>query len=72
VTGTVDQELLKGFTGVLQVDGYSAYRKLAEAGAVELALCWSHARRRFFELAKPGNAPIAAEAVARMAELYAI
>jgi transposase/chorismate mutase len=63
---------LKGFTGVLQVDGYSAYRKLAEAGAVELAFCWSHARRRFFELAKPGNAPIAAEAVARIAELYAI
>jgi transposase len=65
--------LLKDFTGILQTDGYSAYKTLAERGrnAVTLAHCWAHARRRFFELAKGGAAPIAAEALRRIAELYA-
>lgn len=30
---------LAGFKGVLQVDGYNAYPKLAERGEVELAFC---------------------------------
>jgi len=63
---------LQGFTGVLQVDGYGAYRKLADKTGVQLAFCWSHARRRFFEIAKANAAPIAAEALARIAALYAI
>jgi transposase len=63
---------LKGFTGVLQVDGYAGYRALAEAGAVRLAFCWAHWRRRFYEIAQAGNAPIATEALARIAAIYAI
>ncbi len=63
---------LRGFRGILQVDGYAGYRALAEAGQVELAFCWSHVRRRFYEIAAAGSAPIAAEALARIAELYAI
>jgi transposase len=63
---------LQGFRGILQVDGYAGYRALAEAGQVELAFCWSHVRRRFYEIAAAGSAPIAAEALARIAELYAI
>jgi transposase len=63
---------LQGFRGLLQVDGYAGYRALAEAGQVELAFCWSHVRRRFYEIAAGGSAPIAAEALARIAELYAI
>ena len=63
---------LAGFKGILQVDGYSGYRVLAERGAVTLAFCWSHVRRRFFELAAAGPAPIAGEALARIAKLYAI
>jgi hypothetical protein len=39
---------------------------------VELAFCWSHVRRPFYEIAAGGAAPIAAEALARIAELYAI
>jgi transposase len=66
--------LLKDFVGVLQTDGYAAYKALVDKGqnAVTLAHCWSHARRRFFELAKGGSAPIATEALRRIAELYAI
>jgi transposase len=63
---------LAGFKGILQVDGYSGYRVLAERGDVQLAFCWSHVRRRFYELAAAGPAPIASEALQRIAGLYAI
>lgn len=63
---------LKGFTGILQVDGYSGYRVLARQSNVQLAFCWSHVRRKFYELATPGPAPIAGEALTRIAELYRI
>lgn len=61
---------LGGFRGILQVDGYAGYRPLAEKGAVRLALCWAHVRRKFYELAAAGNAPIADEALKRIAEIY--
>lgn len=64
--------LLAGYTGILQCDGYTAYKALAAAnGAMTLAFCWSHARREFIELAK-GKMPIATEALQRIAALYAI
>lgn len=63
---------LAGFSGVLQVDGYAGYKVLAERGDVQLAFCWSHVRRRFYELAQGGAAPIASEALTRMAALYRI
>ncbi len=61
---------LAGFKGILQVDGYAGYRVLAERGDVQLAFCWSHVRRRFYELAAAGPAPIASEALERIAGLY--
>src|SRR5258706_225165 len=63
---------LDGFKGILQVDGYAGYRKLAERGDVRLAFCWSHVRRNFYELAVPGSAPIASEALEHIAALYAV
>ena len=45
---------------------------LADKGVVTLAFCWAHVRRRFFELAAAGSAPIASEALARIAELYRV
>jgi len=45
---------------------------LAERGEVQLAFCWAHVRRRFYELAAAGPAPIASEALERIAGLYAI
>jgi transposase len=68
--------LLKGYTGVLQTDGYAGYRALADpkraGGPATLAFCWAHWRRQFFDLAKSPPAPIATEALKRIAELYAI
>ncbi len=63
---------LNGFVGVLQVDGYSGYRAIAAGNSVSLAFCWSHVRRRFYELAAAGPAPIASEALRRIAELYKV
>lgn len=64
------QRMLTGFSGILQVDGYAAYNKLQPA--VTLALCWSHFRRRFYDIAKGGNAPIATEILRRIGQLYDI
>jgi transposase len=69
-------KLLDGFHGILQVDGYSVYKKLAAparpGGPVRLAYCWSHLRRQFYEVYVGGNAPIATEALARIKLLYDI
>ena len=68
--------LLKGFSGVLQVDGYDGYNILARpdriGGPVTLAYCWSHLRRKFYEIAAKGPAPIASEALVRIHRLYEI
>jgi len=69
-------KLLDGFHGILQVDGYAVYKKLAVpsrlGGPVTLAYCWSHLRRQFYEVYVGGNAPIATEALARIKLLYDI
>ena len=66
---------LAGYRGVLQTDGYEAYKTLAKAGGVDLAFCWAHVRRYFHkELDQkiPEKTPIAAEALARIQKLYAV
>jgi hypothetical protein len=45
---------------------------LADKSGATLAFCWAHLRRRFYELAAAGPAPIASEALRRIAELYRI
>jgi transposase len=67
------EKLLGGYAGILQCDGYAAYKSVSAAGAgPTLAFCWAHARREFFELAKGGTAPVAEEALRRIAALYAV
>src|SRR4051794_24962333 len=66
---------LAGFTGVLQVDGYGGFKSLLAdrpAGAIRLAFCWAHCRRRFYELHQGTGSPLAEEALRRIGELYAI
>jgi transposase len=57
---------------VLQVDGYAGFERLTAAGDIVLAACWAHARRKFYDLHEATGSPIAAEALRRIAELYAI
>ena len=68
-------KLLDDYRGIVQCDGYAAYKTIVAAApgeAITLAFCWAHLRRRFFDLAKGGDAPIANEALERIAALYAI
>jgi transposase len=68
-------KLLDHYRGIVQCDGYAAYKTIADAApgaAITLAFCWSHLRRHFFDIAKGGNAPIASESLERIAALYAI
>ena len=68
--------LLAGYCGIVQCDGYAAYKQLADGRRTNrpatLAFCWAHWRRRFYEIAKAGPAPIANQALERIAALYAI
>jgi transposase len=71
------ERLLTGFDGVLQVDGYAGYRRLAtgeRAGGQPLVLaqCWSHARRKLIDATPRAGSPVAEEALARIAALYRI
>jgi transposase len=67
--------LLGGYRGILQCDGYAAYKKFGGSKSadppVTLAFCWAHVRRGFYDLAKT-KAPIATEALKRIAALYQI
>lgn len=67
---------LSAFTGILQVDGYQAYKSLAKAerpaGPIRLAYCMAHARRKFVDVYTTTQSQVAREVIARIAELYAI
>ena len=67
---------LEGYAGLLQVDGWGAYNRLAEAkrrgGPLRLAACWAHLRRKFYELHVSGVSHVASETVERMAKLWKI
>src|SRR3954471_6195067 len=69
-------KLLESYRGIVQCDGYAAYKTIADdartGDAITLAFCWVHLRRQFFDIAKGGSAPIASEALDRIAALYAI
>jgi transposase len=67
---------LAGFAGILQADAYAGFNDLYHSerkpGPVVEAACWSHGRRKFFELAGVAKAPLAVEAVRRIDAIFAI
>src|SRR3954470_14475554 len=66
---------LAGFRGILQVDGYSGFKRLLEnrpPGEIRLAFCWAHCRRRFYDIYRATASPLAEEALRRIGELYRI
>ena len=63
---------LEQFAGVLHVDGYAGFERLHARGNVVLAACWAHTRRYFYEFFEANGSPVAAEALRRIGELYAI
>ena len=75
-SGEHAEKLLEGFSGTVQVDGYSGYHRLRRSqrpgGALTLASCWVHARRGLKEVFDSNASPIAKAGLERIAELYAI
>ena len=65
------RDFLQDWQGALMVDDYGGYKALFKAGVTELA-CWAHARRKFVDLHKANQSPVAFEAMRRIGELYAI
>jgi transposase len=67
---------LASYAGILQADAYAGFGELYDGkrkpGPITEAACWSHGRRKFFELADLRRAPLAVEAVRRIDELFAI
>jgi transposase len=67
---------LATYTGLMQADAYAGFNRLYEAGRqpgpVTAAMCWAHARRKFFDIARLNKAPIAMEAVKRIDALFEI
>lgn len=73
-SGQYADDILKGFSGILQVDGYAGYNRLLKRAddQVALAYCWAHARRKLHEVAQAGTAPIAEDGLKQIAALYRI
>lgn len=90
-SGAHPEQHLTGFAGILQADAYAGYNRLyalgRSPGPVTEALCWAHARRKFFVLADIAAAakrgakkgmrqviisPLAFEAVRRIDALFDI
>ena len=63
---------LSEFTGTLQADAYAGYERVYEDGRIQEAACWAHVRRKFYDLLVAHKSPVAAEAIERIAKLYAI
>ena len=75
--GAHADRMLRGFDGVLQVDGYGGYNRLADARReggtpLRLAYCWAHARREVIRATPQAGSPVARDILARIARLYAV
>ena len=69
---------LSSFAGVLQVDGYQAYKTMVKrrgksnVAPMRLAFCLAHARRKFVDVVKLTGSSEALSILARIAEVYRI
>jgi transposase len=70
--GEHPQTHLGHFTGTLQADGYAGFDAVYETGRIQEAACWAHVRRKFYDLHVAHKSQVAAEAIERIAALYAI
>jgi transposase len=66
---------LKNFTGILQADAYAGYNALYEGGRITEAGCWSHARRKVWDIhvkqhGLPGT--LAHQALVRIGEVFKV
>lgn len=62
---------LRSFTGHLHADGYAGFDRLYGTKIAEVA-CWAHVRRKFFDIHAATGSAVAAQAIERIAGLYAV
>ena len=65
------RRILKDFVGYLHDDGYIVYEVALDPGKVKHVACWAHVRRKFDESMK-SDPEFAAQALAWIAQLFAI
>ena len=65
------QQILEGYSGYLQTDGYSVYNIIEEKTDVTLLHCWAHARRKFHESVQ-SDPEQAQHVLSLIGKLYAI
>ena len=65
------QQILKGYTGYLQTDGYSVYNIIEEKTDATLLHCWAHGRRKFHESVQ-SDPEQASHALTLIGKLYEI
>jgi transposase len=70
--GEHPRQHLQNFQGTMQADGYAGFNRLYEDGRILEAGCWAHVRRKFYDIHQAHASPIAAEALQRIGQLYAI
>lgn len=70
--GCHPQEHLATFRGIVQADAYGGFNALYETGEIVQAGCWAHVRRKFVDVYRAHGSPVAAQAIDRIAGLYAI
>jgi len=75
-SGEYPREHLAAYGGIMQADAFAGYNDLYGArrkpAPIIEAACWSHGRRKLFDIAKLDKAPIAVEAVRRIDEIFAV
>lgn len=73
-SGEHAEEILQGYRGTLQVDGYAGYSRLSRTdrngGPLVLAYCWAHVRRKFLDVYKATKSPKAKAVVELINEMY--
>ena len=55
--GDVAATFLKGYTGVVQTDGYAGYGFIDSTEEILHMACWAHVRRKFFDVVKAAGKP---------------
>jgi len=76
-SGQTASNLLNGFNGYLQTDGYAGYNQVVRDENITQLACWAHARRKFADIIKSGTSDeeskdLANDAIVLIKKLYKI
>ncbi|GAB1481036.1 IS66 family transposase [Paracoccaceae bacterium] len=70
--GQHPKDHLARYRGWMHADGYAGFEDLYRSGSIREVACMAHVRRKFVDIHRSYGSPIAAEAIGRIAQLYAV